>query len=62
FDDVVTKGLSVMDPSAFILAREHKLPIHVFDAGQKNAMIDILNGKSVGTYVGPDAVTTLATD
>lgn len=62
FDDVVTKGLSVMDPSAFILAREHKLPIHVFDAGRKDAMIDILQGKPVGTYVGPDAVTTLADD
>lgn len=60
FDDVVTNGLSVMDPSAFILAREHNLPIHVFDAGQKNAMVDILNGKSVGTYVGPDAVTAFA--
>ena len=62
FDDVVTKGLSVMDPSAFILAREHKLPIHVFDAGRKNAMIDILHGKSVGTYVGPDAETKIAED
>lgn len=60
FDDVVTKGLSVMDPSAFILAREHGLPIHVFDAGRRNAMIDILHGKPVGTYVGPDAATTIA--
>ena len=34
----------------------------VFDAGRKNAMIDILHGKSVGTYVGPDAETKIAED
>jgi len=60
YDDVLSRGLSVMDQSAFILARDHQIPIHVFDAGAKNAMLDILEGKSVGTYVGPDATTTLA--
>jgi uridylate kinase len=60
YDDVLSQGLSVMDQSAFILARDHQIPIHVFDAGAKNAMLDVVEGRPVGTYVGPDAVTTLA--
>ncbi|HEU0165458.1 MAG TPA: UMP kinase, partial [Thermomicrobiales bacterium] len=60
YDDVLARGLTVMDQSAFILARDHKIPIHVFDAGARNAMRDIVEGLPTGTYVGPDAVTTLA--
>jgi len=57
YDDVVDKGLKVMDQSAFILARDHRIPIHVFDASEHNAMRNIALGEPTGTYVGPDAVT-----
>lgn len=57
YDDVVDKGLKVMDQSAFILARDHRIPIHVFDASERNAMRNIAVGEPTGTYVGPDAVT-----
>ncbi len=57
YDEVVTRGLKVMDQSAFILARDHRIPIHVFDASERNAMRSIALGNGSGTYVGPDAVT-----
>jgi uridylate kinase len=60
YDDVLTRGLRVMDQSAFILARDHHIPIHVFDAADRNAMRDIVLGNPTGTYVGPDAVTQFA--
>ncbi len=62
YKDVVEKGVKVMDQSAFILARDHAIPIHVVDASAKGAMRQILEGQDVGTYVGPDAVTRLADD
>jgi uridylate kinase len=62
YDDVVATGVKVMDQSAFILARDHQIPIHVVDAAQPNAMRTILDGGEAGTYVGPDAVTRFAGD
>jgi len=60
YDDVVAKGLKVMDQSAFILARDHGIPIHVFDAGDRTAMRKIGLGEPTGTYVGASAVTRLS--
>lgn len=51
FDEVIDKGIRVMDPSAFILARDHQLPIRVFDSSTPGAMASILSGTSVGTLV-----------
>lgn len=62
YDDVVANGLNVMDQSAFILARDHQVPIHVFDAGEEGAMLRVVQGERVGTYVGPNAVTRFADD
>jgi len=60
YEDVVSTQLMVMDQSAFLLAREHRIPIHVFNSNQGNAMLDICRGEPVGTYIGPDATTALA--
>lgn len=60
YDDVVSNDLNVMDQSAFILARDHNIPIHVFDAGSTGAMRRIVKGEPVGTYVGPNATTRFA--
>ena len=53
YDEVIRGDLKVMDQSAFILARDHALPIHVFDITEKGALADICQGKSVGTKIGP---------
>jgi len=54
YDAVLERGLSVMDQSAFILARDHKLPIHVFDANEAGALLRACRGEEIGTYIGPD--------
>ena len=59
-NDVVRLGLQVMDQSAFILARDHGIPIHVLDVAERGAMRAVLTGSPVGTYIGPDAVTRFA--
>lgn len=60
YDDVVANNLNVMDQSAFILARDHQIPIHVFDASEPGVMLNVVKGEAAGTYVGPGAVTRFA--
>ena len=62
YDDVVNKGLKVMDQSAFILARDHHIPIHVLDVTERHAMRNVIHGVPTGTFIGPGAVTRLAVD
>jgi uridylate kinase len=57
YDEVIAKDLRVMDPSAFILAREHGLPLHIFDVERAGAMTAILAGERVGTEISPTAQT-----
>ncbi|WP_298391854.1 UMP kinase [Flavobacterium sp.] len=51
FDDVLKKGLNVMDTTAFTLSQENKLPIVVFDMNKKGNLLKICEGESVGTVV-----------
>lgn len=51
YNEVVMNNLKVMDQSALLLARDHKLPIHVFNFDEKNAMQRICNGEHIGTMV-----------
>ena len=54
YNEVLDRGLNVMDQSAFILARDHELPIHVFDANEPGALYNACRGDDIGTYIGPD--------
>lgn len=51
FDDVLKKGLKVMDTTAFTLSQENELPIIVFDMNKKGNLIKILSGEEIGTTV-----------
>ncbi len=51
FDDVISKGLKVMDMTAFTLCKENKLPIIVFDMNQENNLLNLVTGQKVGTLV-----------
>lgn len=51
FSEAIAKDLRVMDPSAFILARDHDLTLHVFNIARPGAMFQILDGQSVGTEI-----------
>ena len=51
FDDVLKKGLKVMDTTAFTLSQENELPIIVFDMNQKGNLKKIISGEPIGTTV-----------
>ena len=51
FEDVLRKGLKVMDTTAFTLSQENKLPIIVFDMNKKGNLLKLISGEKIGTTV-----------
>lgn len=51
FEDVLTKGLKVMDTTAFTLSQENKLPIIVFDMNKPGNLMKVVTGENIGTKV-----------
>ena len=51
FEEVLKKGLKVMDTTAFTLSQENNLPIIVFDMNIKGNLSKIINGDKIGTRV-----------
>ncbi|MBU3820882.1 UMP kinase [Flavobacteriaceae bacterium XHP0103] len=51
FDEVLSKGLKVMDSTAFTLSQENNLPIIVFDMNKKGNLLKVVSGEKVGTEV-----------
>ena len=51
FDEAINKNLKVMDATALTLARDHKLPIKVFNVNTPNALKDIICGEKIGTLI-----------
>ncbi|MFT5890537.1 MAG: uridylate kinase [Dokdonia sp.] len=51
FDDVLRKGLKVMDTTAFTLSQENELPIIVFDMNKPGNLLRVVTGEQIGTTV-----------
>jgi len=51
FEDVLKKGLKVMDTTAFTLSQENDLPIIVFDMNKNGNLLKIISGQAIGTTV-----------
>ena len=51
FEDVLSKGLKVMDTTAFTLSQENKLPIIVFDMNKVGNLLKVVSGENIGTKV-----------
>lgn len=51
FEDVLKKGLKVMDTTAFTLSQENELPIIVFDMNTKGNLLKVVSGENIGTKV-----------
>jgi len=51
FDDVIKKGLKVMDMTAFTLSQENNLPIVVFDMNTRGNLLKVVSGDQIGTKV-----------
>ena len=51
FEDTISKGLKIMDTTAFTLSKENKLPIIVFDMNRKGNLTKVIMGEKIGTKV-----------
>lgn len=62
YNDVLQHDLKVMDQSAFILARDYNLPMHVFNFDKPGSMKMICEGKNNGTIISSDSVLELESE
>jgi uridylate kinase len=53
YDEALAMGVRVMDTSAFVLANEQALTMHVFDVAAAGAMRQICEGADIGTRISP---------
>lgn len=51
FDEAIQRQLGVMDLTAMVLCRDHKMPLGVFDMFAPGALAAMVNGEPVGTLV-----------
>lgn len=51
FDEVLAKGLTVMDLSAIALAKEAAVPVAIFNLNKPKNLLEILSGKNPGTII-----------
>ena len=51
YSEVLDKELKVMDLAAFTLARDHKLPIRVFNMNKPGALRRVVMGEKEGTLI-----------
>jgi uridylate kinase len=51
FSEAMGKNLKVMDMTAFALCQENQLPIIVFDMNKKGNLLQVVEGKKIGTLV-----------
>ena len=52
-DEVISRGLKVMDLTATAMAKENGLPIYVFNMDQYGNLEKVINGEKIGTLVTP---------
>ena len=55
YDEVIRRGLKVMDLTATAMAKENGLPIYVFNMDQLGNLQKVINGEQIGTLVKPGA-------
>lgn len=53
YDDILAKGLKIMDLTAITMCRENQMPIYVFDMDTEGNLLKVVEGKSIGTLVKP---------
>jgi uridylate kinase len=51
YETVVRRNLQALDQAAVIQARDHHLPVHLFDFEADGAMLRICNGEDIGTII-----------
>lgn len=55
YDEVIARGLKVMDLTAIVMCKDNGLPIYVFDMDKVGNLEKVINGEQIGTLVKPGA-------
>ncbi len=53
YDEVISRGLKVMDITATAMCRENNLPIYVFNMDVVGNLKRVMQGEEIGTFVHP---------
>lgn len=53
YDDILAKGLKIMDLTAITMCRENQMPIYVFDMDTEGNLLKVIAGQPIGTLVKP---------
>jgi uridylate kinase len=51
YDEVLSRGLEVMDTAAFALCRDSAVPLRIYDLSVPGNLMNILRGENIGTLV-----------
>ena len=51
FEEAISKNLRIMDGTALTLAKDHNLPIKVFNLKDENSLSSIAKGEDIGTLI-----------
>jgi len=52
YDEVLINKLAVMDATAIVMCRDHKIPLRVIDMNQEGVLLRTVMGEDEGTFVG----------
>ena len=55
YDDVLIKGLQVMDATAIVLCKEQNMPLRIFNLNETGDLVRTVSDKSIGTSIVPKA-------
>ena len=53
YDEVIARGLKVMDMTAIVMCKDNGLPIYVFNMDQLGNLARVMDGEQIGTLVKP---------
>lgn len=53
YDEVIRRGLKVMDMTAIVMCKDNNLPIYVFNMDQVGNLAKVIDGEKIGTLVTP---------
>lgn len=53
YDEILSRGLKIMDLTAITMCKENKMPIYVFNMDEKGNLARVIRGEKIGTLVTP---------
>jgi uridylate kinase len=53
YDEVIRRGLKVMDLTATVMCKENGMPIYVFNMDVPGNLMKVMKGEKIGTLVTP---------